>query len=167
MASPPAHEIIVVPSVGQPGREELRQQCYDVRIDVFHREQGFPLDTEIDHLDEEATHILLRLVPSLQPIGTIRCTRTKDYYKLSRLAVLKEYRQYRFGRALVLSLHDFVKADAKASGSRVSDTVKVIAHSQIPVKGFYGKFGYEPEGEEFDEDGAPHQKMVARLSLSD
>lgn len=48
MASPPAHEIIVVPGVGQPGREELRQQCYDVRIDVFHREQGFPLDTEID-----------------------------------------------------------------------------------------------------------------------
>ena len=23
------------------------------------------------------------------------------------------------------------------------------------------------QGEEFDEDGAPHQKMVARLSLSD
>ena len=48
MASPPAHEIVIVPAVGQPGREELRQQCYDVRIDVFHREQGFPLDTEID-----------------------------------------------------------------------------------------------------------------------
>ena len=49
MAAPqPSHEIIVVPAVGQPGREELRQQCYDVRIDVFHREQGFPLDTEID-----------------------------------------------------------------------------------------------------------------------
>ncbi|KAI0751013.1 acyl-CoA N-acyltransferase [Daedaleopsis nitida] len=167
MASPPAHEIIVVPSVGQAGREELRQQCYDVRIDVFHHEQGFPLDTEIDDLDEEGTHILLRLVPSLRPVGTIRCTKTKEYYKLSRLAVLKEFRQYRFGRALVLSLHDHVRADAKASGSRVSDTVKVIAHSQIPVKEFYGKFGYEPEGEEFDEDGAPHQKMVARLSLSD
>ena len=44
----PAHEIIIVPAVGEPGRDELRQQCYDVRIDVFHREQGFPLDTEID-----------------------------------------------------------------------------------------------------------------------
>ncbi|RPD66950.1 acyl-CoA N-acyltransferase [Lentinus tigrinus ALCF2SS1-7] len=167
MASPPPHEIIVVPAAGQPGHEELRQQCYDVRIDVFHYEQGFPLDTEIDEWDDEATHILLRLVPSLQPIGTIRCVKMKGYYKLTRLAVLKDYRQYRFGRALVQSLHDFVKSDAKASGSRVSDTVKVIAHSQIPVKGFYGKFGYEPEGDEFDEDGAPHQKMVACLSLSD
>jgi len=42
------HEIIRIPSLGQIGREHLLQQCYDVRIDVFHREQGFPLDTEID-----------------------------------------------------------------------------------------------------------------------
>ncbi|CDO73763.1 hypothetical protein BN946_scf185015.g91 [Trametes cinnabarina] len=139
MSSPPAYEIITVPPVGQPGREELRQQCYDVRIDVFHREQGFPLDTEIDEYDEEATHILLRLVPSLKPVGTIRCVKLKDYYKLSRLAVLKDYRKYRFGAALVQSLHDHVKADARASGLAASDAAKVIAHSQIPVKGFYGK----------------------------
>ncbi len=44
----PNHEIVLVPSVGQSARERLRQQCYDVRIDVFHREQGFPLDCEID-----------------------------------------------------------------------------------------------------------------------
>ena len=44
----PPHEIVIVPAVGQPGREALRQQCYDVRIDVFHHEQKFPLDTEID-----------------------------------------------------------------------------------------------------------------------
>ena len=90
--------------------------------------------------DEEATHILLRLAPSLKPVGTIRCVKFAGYYKLTRLAVLKEYRQYRFGRALVQSLHAFVKADAKAAGSRVSeDPVKVVCHSQIPVKGFYGK----------------------------
>ena len=44
------HEIVLIPSVGQSGREQLLQQCYDVRIDVFHHEQGFPLDTEIDKL---------------------------------------------------------------------------------------------------------------------
>ncbi|KAJ2970469.1 hypothetical protein NUW54_g12722 [Trametes sanguinea] len=108
------------------------------------------------------------LVPSRTPVGTIRCVKLKEYYKLSRLAVLKDYRKYRFGAALVQSLHDHVKADARASGLAGSDAAaKVIAHSQIPVKGFYAKFGYVPEGEEFDEDGAPHQKMVARLSLSD
>lgn len=47
-SSPPTHEIIVVPDVGQPGREELREQCYALRIAVFHHEQKFPLETEID-----------------------------------------------------------------------------------------------------------------------
>jgi len=40
----PTHEIVIVPD----GEKELREKCYDVRIQVFHREQGFPLDTEID-----------------------------------------------------------------------------------------------------------------------
>ncbi|OBZ76550.1 Uncharacterized protein YyaT [Grifola frondosa] len=151
-AATPAHELVVVPAAGQPARTALLQQCFD---------------TEIDDFEEDATHILLRLVPSLEPVGTIRCVKTKNYYKLSRLAVLRDHREHRFGRALVLALHDHVKADAKICGLAPSDTVSVISHSQIPVKGFYAKFGYVPEGEEFDEDGAPHQKMVARLSLSD
>ena len=44
------HETILVPPVGQSGREQLRQECYDIRIDVFHHEQGFPLDAVIDEL---------------------------------------------------------------------------------------------------------------------
>ncbi|KZT71446.1 acyl-CoA N-acyltransferase [Daedalea quercina L-15889] len=165
MMATPQHEITVVPGVGEPGRDELRQACYDVRIDVFVHEQGFSLDEEIDDLDSAATHILLRLTPSLKPVGTIRCTKHEGYYKLSRLAVLKDHRRYRFGRALVLALHNHVQLDAKRSEQY--DTVTIKCHSQIPVKGFYAKFGYSPEGEEFDEDGAPHQLMVARLALSD
>lgn len=47
MSTPP-HEIIVVPDVDEPSRDELRQQCYDVRIDVFVYEQKFSLEEEID-----------------------------------------------------------------------------------------------------------------------
>lgn len=61
-SEPPSHEIIVAQT------PEERQQCYDVvridlsahrttsislspqRIEVFHREQKFPLETEIDEL---------------------------------------------------------------------------------------------------------------------
>ncbi|KIM91206.1 hypothetical protein PILCRDRAFT_168664 [Piloderma croceum F 1598] len=159
--SPPAHEIVVVP----PKDETRRQECYNVRIQVFVHEQGFPLDVEIDEFDGTSTHFLLRLVPSLIPIGTIRACSPigASYYKLSRLAVLKEYRQFKFGRDLVLALHDWVKAETKRIGGL--DHAEVIAHSQIPVKSFYAKYGYEPEGGEFDEDGAPHQKMVVRLPL--
>ncbi|KAI0068578.1 acyl-CoA N-acyltransferase [Artomyces pyxidatus] len=156
--SVPAHEIIVVPAAGEAGRAELRQQCYDVRIDVFHREQGFPLDTEIDDLDETATHFLLRLLPSHTPIGTIRLSVAPDgsYHKLSRLAVAKAYRAHRFGAALVRALH-----------AHVARPATVVCHSQLPVMPFYARFGYAPEGDQFDEDGAPHQKMVVHLPLSD
>jgi hypothetical protein len=38
----PAHEIVIAQS------EAEIQLCYNVRIDVFHHEQKFPLETEID-----------------------------------------------------------------------------------------------------------------------
>ncbi|KAF9448239.1 acyl-CoA N-acyltransferase, partial [Macrolepiota fuliginosa MF-IS2] len=152
----PSHDIIVVSS-----RDEL-QQCFDVRVEVFHHEQGFPLDLELDELATRlfyhyiSAHILLRLTPSLKPIGTIRgyvVPGTTDTYKLTRLAILKEYRKYGFGRELVEALHTWIKAHS-------SGTTPLI-----PVPGFYSKFGYTPEGEEFIEDGDPHQKMVLRISV--
>lgn len=89
--------------------------------------------------EDVSAHILLRLTPSLVPIGTIRAFRFpgKDYYKLSRLAILSDYRKYRLGRELVLALHEWVKADAIRSG--MTGTVEIHSHSQIYVKGFYAK----------------------------
>jgi GNAT superfamily N-acetyltransferase len=62
--------------------------------------------------EEISTHFLLRLTPSLKPIGTIRgypVSGTADTYKLTRLAVLKDYRRYGFGRKLVDALHTWVE----------------------------------------------------------
>ncbi|EJU05857.1 acyl-CoA N-acyltransferase [Dacryopinax primogenitus] len=141
--------------------EELLQQCLAVRFNVFSDEQGFPEDTEIDQYDapQRSVHFLLRLLPSLLPIGTIRIVQNPR--KLTRLAILSEYRNFSFGRALVERAHLWVKeADPGTGGERPYD---VVCHSQIYAKRFYAKFGYVEEGDEFDEDGAPHQKMVARL----
>jgi GNAT superfamily N-acetyltransferase len=95
------------------------------------------------------------LTPSLTPVGTIRACRPpdKNYYKLTRLAVLKEYRKHRFGAALVRCLHAWVAQDASARLQQYQDlqaqsqspaavratSVDVICHSQIPVKRFYAK----------------------------
>jgi GNAT superfamily N-acetyltransferase len=86
-------------------------------------------------MDETATHFLLRLIPSLKPVGTIRAVKLgESVYRLRSLVVLKDYRQYGFGRELVSALHNWVKQDAKGH-----DFVQIISHSQIPVKGFYEK----------------------------
>ena len=47
----PSYEIIRIPDSGEEGRDALKQQCLDLRIEVFVNEQGFPLDTEIDEFE--------------------------------------------------------------------------------------------------------------------
>jgi predicted GNAT family N-acyltransferase len=154
-SSAPNHEMVRV-RFGREGDED-RQDCYNIRINVFHHEQGFPLDAVIDELrlilapprmltfashrlDETAEHFLLRLLPSLQPIGTVRASRAScagaPYYKLGRLAVLKDFRKQNFGRELVFALHRWVPTDAQSRGEH---SAKVVCHSQIPVKVFYAK----------------------------
>ena len=62
MTAVPAHEIIVIdPVASQDGWETLRQQCHDVRINVFHHEQGFPLDVELDESVSLLPAFVLRL----------------------------------------------------------------------------------------------------------
>ncbi|PPQ78215.1 hypothetical protein CVT25_015534 [Psilocybe cyanescens] len=148
---PPSYEIIIAQT------PEERQQCIDLRIEVFHHEQN---------LEDKATHFLLRLTPSLTPVGTIRAVNfpEKKYYKLTRLVVLKDYRKYHFGRALVLKMHDWVREDALQTGT-ATGFVQIVSGSQIPVKDFYAKFGYESQGPEYDDEGAPHQKMVYNMPL--
>ncbi|KAF5364331.1 hypothetical protein D9756_000180 [Leucocoprinus leucothites] len=125
----------------------------------------------MSYKEDISSHILLRLTPSLVPIGTIRgylVPGTTDTYKLTRLAILKEYRQYGFGRKLVDALHDWAKSHAIASnispGSSMSlvntsntdsqtdrintqihqpqltRQIKINCHSQIYAKGFYSKY---------------------------
>ncbi|TCD67566.1 hypothetical protein EIP91_012263 [Steccherinum ochraceum] len=146
MATIPEHEIIIInPADSKDGWKALRQQCYDVRLDVFHHEQGFSAVLEFDELEDCSTHILLRLVPSLKPVGTIRYTKFKEYSKLSRLAVLKDYRQYKLGRALVETLHRYAISDATKAlksagdGTNTENVIRIVSNSQLPVKPFYAK----------------------------
>ena len=95
----------------------------------------------ISSLDDEphaSFHLLLRLFPSLEPIGTVRLidlSPTKK--KLSRLCVLKEYRSFKFGRDLVLASHKAVIERARAAG--IVEELEISLHSQLYVKGFYAK----------------------------
>ncbi|WWD22130.1 hypothetical protein CI109_106619 [Kwoniella shandongensis] len=171
-------------------RDEI-EACYDIRIEVFSVEQGFPLDTEMDEHDPTAVHFLLTTpvssppdestssltptsnLPSTteKPIGTIRFV--PELGKLTRLAVLKEYRQYGFGRVLVEGMEKFIKdnAESEALNGLVKEidgqkVIKIKCHSQIPVVAFYSRMGYVADGPEFDEEGAPHQTMYHKIVLN-
>lgn len=51
-ASVPAYETVVAST-----DEEIRQ-CYSLRIEVFHQEQKFPLDTEFDRCERRIQLVL-------------------------------------------------------------------------------------------------------------
>jgi len=153
------------------------EACYDIRLEVFAVEQGFPLDTEIDEFDPDSTHFLLTVPvasppdvsPSAlnplsaasventtqKPVGTIRWTPSVS--KLSRLAVVKDYRGHGFAKKLVEAIHQH----ARKQGAKY-----MSLHSQMQVVPFYEKLGYQKEGPIFDEEGAPHQKMVLPLDTT-
>ncbi|KAH7343571.1 hypothetical protein B0J17DRAFT_642971 [Rhizoctonia solani] len=91
-------------------------------------------------------------------MGTLRMIEKPREYKLARLCLLKEYRGLHFGEDLVRNAHSWVIVHAERTGR----PAEISLHSQIYAKAFYSREGYVAEGPEFDEDGAPHQRMVWR-----
>jgi hypothetical protein len=66
-ANAPPHELVIVPAVGQPGREELLNECFNIRIAVFVDEQGFSKDDEFDEFVRRPPGILRALFDVLLP----------------------------------------------------------------------------------------------------
>ncbi len=143
----PDSEFRVEPADYQADFQDLRH----VRETVFVVEQNVPLDMEWDELDPQCHHVIARDSQN-RPIGTGRLT---PEHKIGRMAVLKEWRGKGVGEALLREL--IVKA-------RQLGWAEVSLHAQVSAEGFYGKFGFQPVGERFDEAGIEHQSM--RLELA-
>ena len=73
---------------------------------------------------------------------------------LGRIAVLKEHRGKKVGAYLLRELEQ----EAKKRGAQFS-----MLGAQLHAKGFYGKLGYQPFGEEFDDCGKMHIHMRKTL----
>lgn len=121
-----------------------------VREPVFVVEQKVPLDLEWDELDPRCRHVLARDAQH-RPIGAGRLT---PDHKIGRMAVLPEWRGKGVGEALLLALIE----QARSEGLR-----QVKLNAQVDAIGFYEKFGFQSEGDRFEEAGIQHQAM--RLGL--
>lgn len=125
------------------------QRAFDIRVKVFVDEQGVDRDLEYEH-EEESTHFIA-LVDD-EEAGTARWRKTEKGIKLERFAVLPDFRSAGVGRELVKAVLNDI--DTKAQ--------KIYLHAQSQVVDFYKKQGFEPEGEEFEEAGIKHFKMVLK-----
>jgi len=120
-----------------------------IREMVFIIGQNIEREIELDGKDEEALHFLLKHFS--MPIATARARQIEDgVWKIERVAVLKEYRAYGYGKRIM----EDIERVLKEKGAK-----KYVLNAQIQVQGFYEKLGYTVVSDVFEEAGIPHVKM--------
>jgi len=134
------------------GDDELRQ-AFEVRKQVFVREQGISEDLVFDGHDKEALHMVVK--DGERVIGTARVQfLTDNQAKLERMAILKRYRRKGIGNEMLLFL------DAVLKDKQVQ---QVIIHAQLEVVPFYKLCGFDELGLPFQEAGIKHIKMCKQV----
>jgi predicted GNAT family N-acyltransferase len=126
--------------------EEL-EKVFAIRKIVFVEEQNCPPELEWEN-EDVSTHFLA--LSDYQPCGACRWRKTDYGYKLERFAVLKEYRGQGVGRALIATVLADLPADANY----------IYLNAQLDAMSLYAKFGFVAEGDQFEEAGIQHFKMV-------
>jgi predicted GNAT family N-acyltransferase len=137
-----------------PGKTQVRkvtdpadlEKVFAIRREVFVGEQNCPPELEWE-FEEESNHFLAT-VDGI-PAGASRWRKTDKGYKLERFAVLKDFRGYGVGQALVQAVLDDLP----------KDVVYVYMHAQIQAVTLYERFGFVKTGPEFEEAGIRHYKM--------
>lgn len=120
-----------------------------VRVEVFVDEQGGPLTDEPDPWDSTAQHFIV--LSEGRIVGTARLYQPeRGVGKIGRVAILRAYR----GRGWGVSLIEELLAQARALGF-----AEVILDAQVSAVPLYQRFGFQPEGNEFEDAGIPHRRM--------
>ena len=127
---------------------ELAAEAAPIRFQVFVEEQRVPAEMELDEFDALSCHALA--LADGRPVGTGRLL--PDGH-IGRMAVQAAWRGRGVGAALLQALI----AEAGRRGM-----AQLALSAQTHALGFYGRFGFLPEGEVYDEAGLPHQVMTRR-----
>lgn len=130
-------------------KEEL-EKVFAIRKIVFVDEQGCPPELEYEN-EDVSIHFLA--LSDHKPCGACRWRKTDKGYKLERFAVLKEFRGQGVGRALIATALDDLPSDA----------TYIYLNSQLDAMSLYAKFGFVAEGDQFEEAGIQHFKMVKQV----
>jgi predicted GNAT family N-acyltransferase len=123
------------------------QKAFAIRDNVFVHGQNVPAHLEHEH--DDIAHHFLATVNDI-PVGTARWRKTEQGYKLERFAILQEYR----GKGIAAAMIKSVLADLP------EDATYIYLNAQIDAVSVYEKNGFIKVGEQFEEAGILHFKMV-------
>lgn len=120
-----------------------------VRGKVFIVEQGIDWSIEFDGLDDQC--VLFTAYADNQAVGAARLYNNK----VGRVATLKNYRKKGIASSIMAAIEEYAKAH---------NIETLVLHAQMPVKDFYLKIGYQPEGKTFYEADIEHIKMTKKIT---
>ncbi len=137
--------------------KEAEVDAFLVRQEVFILEQGVPAELELDELDSSAAHFLA--YQDAHCIGTGRLVNlSAKQAQIGRMAVLAKFRGKGIGKQILQKLVDLAASQG---------VLEIILHSQVSAIPFYGKLGFQAQGDVYEEAGIPHRNMMLTLANSD
>ena len=146
--------MIVTKIFSELDKEEL-YQILRLRSEVFVVEQDCVYQ-DIDNKDQKAIHLFYKEEEEI--IGYTRIFKKGDYYEnpsIGRVVVSKNKRGKDLGKEIMLESMKYIKNNIKGE--------KIELSAQVYLDNFYKELGFYSKGEEYLEDGIPHQRMFFNL----
>lgn len=133
---------------------DLYLDALKIRNQVFVKEQGVPLDREIDNYEAYTIHFVL-YQDTETPMATLRLLPLEDgKIKVQRMAVLKEFRKKGLGKVIMEAAETFANEH---------DYQQLVLGAQLTARDFYQRLGYQTEGEIFLDADIEHVTMTKTL----
>tara|TARA_B100000989_G_scaffold21447_1_gene14071 strand:+ start:397 stop:840 length:444 start_codon:yes stop_codon:yes gene_type:complete len=146
--------MIVTKIFSELDKDEL-YQILRLRSEVFVVEQDCVYQ-DIDNKDQKAIHLFYKEEEEI--IGYTRIFKKGDYYEnpsIGRVVVSKNKRGKDLGKEIMLESMKYIKNNIKGE--------KIELSAQVYLDNFYKDLGFYSKGEEYLEDGIPHQRMFFNL----
>ncbi|WMN59713.1 GNAT family N-acetyltransferase [Pseudoalteromonas xiamenensis] len=148
-------QTIITKSFCELSLDEL-YEVLKLRVDVFVVEQNCPYP-ELDSVDRETETQHVMIWENSKLCAYARCYRKKDNtFAIGRVVVAVEAR----GRGFAQKIMD----EALSVSKNQQGVTRCYLSAQVYLKGFYASYGFMEVGEEYLEDGIPHQDMSLTVS---
>ena len=149
----------VIKNFSELSTEEI-YNILKLRSEVFVVEQNCVYQ-DIDEKDQKATHLFIE--KNNEIIAYTRIFKKGDYYEenpsIGRVVVSKKERGKNLGKEIMLNSIEFIKKEMEGR--------KIELSAQKYLDKFYKDLDFYSEGEDYLEDGIPHQRMFYNLLRND
>ena len=149
----------VIKNFSELSTEEI-YNILKLRSEVFVVEQNCVYQ-DIDEKDQKAVHLFLE--KNNEIIAYTRIFKKGDYYEenpsIGRVVVSKKERGKKLGKEIMIKSINFIKKELKER--------KIELSAQKYLDKFYKDLDFYSEGEDYLEDGIPHQRMFYDLVRND